>query len=359
MLVPIRESGSLVPQVLIAGWVRRQAKRKWIWVAGSFVQAACVAGMGAAALWLEAITAGALIVALLAVFSLARSFCSIASKDVLGKTVPPKRRGRLTGWSASGAGLVAILVGLALLLPSTRFDDPRAYGGLLIAAGLLWITGGLVFSRISEDAGETSTERASLVNNLQRLSLLASDRHFRRFVVARAMLLCTALSAPYYVLIARSLIGDPPWLLGLFIIAGGLASLLSAPIWGRFADRSSRLVMSTAGLTSGIIGIAVFGVLEFAPTLADNRAFMPLAFFVVSIAHDGVRVGRKTYVVDLAEGNQRTEYVAVSNTVIGVILLIAGLSGTLSSVVNLSGVVLLLSVVGIVGAWISARLKEV
>ena len=34
-LVPIRESGSMVPQMAIAAWVRRKAVRKWFWTLGS------------------------------------------------------------------------------------------------------------------------------------------------------------------------------------------------------------------------------------------------------------------------------------------------------------------------------------
>ena len=47
-LVPLRESGSLIPQVFIGGVIRRLPVRKWVWVAGSVAQAACVAGIGKA-----------------------------------------------------------------------------------------------------------------------------------------------------------------------------------------------------------------------------------------------------------------------------------------------------------------------
>jgi MFS family permease len=359
MLVPIRESGSLIPQALVAGWISRRPIRKWIWVSGSLVQAACVAGMGVAALALEGLAAGVTIVALLALFSVARSFCSVAAKDVLGKTVPKHRRGRLNGFSVGAAGLVSILVGLALQLPLAQSGSVHIFGGLLISAGSLWILGALIYSRIGEQPGPTRNEHAGGAEVSQRLRLLVTDRSFRRFVVARALLLCTALSTPYYVLLARERIGGESSLLGLFIVAGGLASLIAAPVWGQFADRSSRLVMSAAAAISGLTGISVFGVVAFLPELAAHAAFLPGAFFVASIAHDGVRVGRKTYLVDLADGNRRTDYVAASNTVIGVILLLAGLAGALSVIVTVAGVVLLLSLAGLIGAWLSARLREV
>jgi hypothetical protein len=41
--------------------------------------------------------------------------------------------------------------------------------------------------------------------------------------------------------------------------------------------------------------------------------------------HGGVRLGRKIYLVDMASGDNRAAYVAVSNTLIGVLMLAGGL----------------------------------
>ena len=66
------------------------------------------------------------------------------------------------------------------------------------------------------------------------------------------------------------------------------------------------------------------------PGLAGTIWLYPLIFFVLMVAHSGVRLGRKTYVVDLASGNRRTDYVAVSNSVIGVVLLLLGSMGAVA-----------------------------
>jgi len=153
--------------------------------------------------------------------------------------------------------------------------------------------------------------------------------------------------------------GQQASLLGSFIVAGGIASFVSAPVWGRFADASSRRVMMVATLVSGLTGVLVYCTVEFGAGIAAHRAFFPAAFFVLSVAHNGVRVGRKTYVVDMADGNKRTDYVAVSNTAIGLILLLAGLSGTLSGYLSLAEIVLLLSGLGLIGAVLCTRLREV
>ena len=358
LLVPVRESGSLIPQLLIAGWVRRHAVRKWFWVGGSVVQALCVAGIGVVALRLEGTVAGLAVLGLLVVFSLARGVCSVSSKDVIGKTVPKRRRGRLTGWAASLAGLVTIGIGVVLLIAHNEANGGSYYAPLLLAAAVLWLVGALVFSRIVEHDGETDGGRNAAAEAVKRMNLLVTDPPFRRFVVTRALLLCSALSAPYYILLAREQAGSGEALLGLFIVAAGIASLVSGPVWGRIADRSSKHVMIGAALISGGIGIVVFLAVELVPALAAHPAFFPAAYFVLSVAHGGVRVGRKTYVVDMAGGNRRTDYVAVSNTVIGVILLVAGLSGALSTVLDIASIVLVLSLFGLGGAWLGTRLES-
>lgn len=357
LLVPLRESGSLIPQLFIGSVIRRLPVRKWVWVLGSLLQAACIAGVGVVALTLTGAAAGAAILALIIVFSLARGFCSVASKDVLGKTVPKRKRGQLTGWSASAAGFVTIGVGLALL-GGPLASQPGVLGLLLLGAGALWVAGAGVYSLLREFPGETGGGGNAAAEAFRRISVLREDRPFRRFVMARALLMCSALSAPFYVALAQEKSGAALSLLGFFVIADGLASLVSAPFWGRAADRSSRQVMIAAALVTATTGALVFLANLAAPGLTATTWFVPCAYLLLCVAHNGVRVGRKTYVVDLASGNRRTDYVAVSNSVIGVLLLVVGSVGALVPVVGHAGVIAILAVLGFAGALMSTTLPE-
>ena len=86
---------------------------------------------------------------------------------------------------------------------------------------------------------------------------------------------------------------------------------------------------------------------------------LPVLYFLLSIAHQGVRLGRKTYVVNMAEGNRRTDYVSVGNTLIGVILLLMGFISALEPWIGISGVILVLSLMGLAGSLMASRLPEV
>lgn len=358
LLVPIRESGSMLPQMLIGAVVRRQPVRKWVWVWGGVLQGLCLLGMGWTALALEGAAAGGAVVGLLVLFSLARGACSVAYKDVQGKTIPKTRRGRLAGWISAIAGLAALGVGLALGA-SRGNESVGLFAALLCAGALLWFAASWAFSRIVEEAGATTGGANGVVEAFARLALLREDRPFRTFVIARALAMGSGLAAPFYVALAREELGAAFALLGLFIAVEGLAGLLSSPVWGRWADRSSRQVFAVACGLAGVLSIAV-ALWSWLPMPAAAAAwFYPLAFFGLGVAHAGVRLGRKTYLVDMAAGNTRTDYVAVSNSVIGALLLASGLVGALAATVSVQATVLLLGLAGLAGAWLSLRWKAV
>ena len=71
-LVPIREAGVLLPQLLVAAAVRHLPIRKGVWLLGAVLSAMSLFGMAVAALTLEGNEAGMAILVMLILFSLAR-----------------------------------------------------------------------------------------------------------------------------------------------------------------------------------------------------------------------------------------------------------------------------------------------
>jgi len=358
-LVPIRESGSMLPQIFIASYIRRRELRKWVWVAGALLQCAAIAGMGIVTLFLNGSIAGWMIILLLLFFSLARGLSSVASKDVIGKTIPKTRRGRLNGFSTSFSGALALLSGLYMISRSEQSKGIEFYAYLIFFASALWIAGAAVYANIREQPGETTGGGNAFREAIMRLNILKTDKPFRNFVISRALLLCSALTAPFYVVLAQNYLGKELHILGLFIIANGVASSISALVWGRMADRSSKGVMVKAAIITASLGMVMFAVITWLPSLREGVWLYPVAFFILGVAHSGVRLGRKTYVIDLAGGNKRTDYVAVSNTVIGVVLLVTGGISAAASAISPEGIILILSLFGAAGALTSKSLPDV
>lgn len=356
-LVPIRESGSMLPQMVIGAWVRRRPVRRGFWVMGSLGQAVSVAAMAAGVWFLEGYAAGGVVLAALVAFSLSRGFCSVAMKDVQGKCIPKKRRGRLSGLASTLGGTGTVI--LTALLFWDRGDPTVAfYAVLLLLAATLWVIAGLLFASVDEYEGETSGGGNAMADAFRNLSLLRDDAPFRRFVITRALLLCSALASPYFVVMAQKA-SDHGWLLGVFLLASSLASSLSASFWGWAADRSSRQVMIRAGALASGICLVTGTVAAVTGEGFGGLWFFPLAFFALSVAHAGVRLGRKTYLVDMAGGNKRTDYTSVSNSVIGLLLLVAGGLTALVSLVSNVAVILLLGLMGAAGVASALGLNDV
>jgi hypothetical protein len=355
LLVPIREALSLLPQLFVAAAIRARAIRKWYWVGGSVVQGMCVLSMAAAALLLEGAAAGWTVVLLLVVFSLGRGVSSVAAKDVMGKTVSKTRRGTLTGYATAGAGLITIGAGAWLQFG----DGTGGLAGLLLIAGGLWFLGAALFAGVREQPGATEGGGNAGRDALASLSLLVTDGPFRRFVITRALLVATALLVPFYAALAREASDGGLGGLGALLVAAGIASTVSSGFWGRMADRSSRDVLRLAATIAGLLSLAVAGWHLAGEPGLQGGAVVVAAFFVIGIAHAGIRIGRKTYLVDMATAQTRASYVAVSNTAIGVVLLAGGVFGLIADWIGAAGTIGVLGLFCLAGALGATRLDEV
>ena len=355
LLVPIREAGSMLPQAALSPWVTSQRSRKRVWLIGSWGQAIAAALIALGALLFDAWLLGLLTLVLLAVFAVFRSLCSIAGKDVQGRTIAKGHRGQITGRATALAGAFTLAIGAALMLLPEEL--PRWTLGALLAAGALtWVAAALVFAGIQEPAAEPqpdATERGFR----DTVQLVRTDRQLQRFLLVRSLMLVTALSTPFIITLASEQHAQLSGL-GAFIIASGGASLLGGRISGRWSDRSSKSTMAwAAGTASTVLVLLVFSA-RLAPE-SINAWVMPLGFFIVNLAHTAVRVSRKTYLVDMAEGDRRTLITGVANTVMGVVLLLVGGLSSLISLFGTQATLLFLAVIGYAGVVGAATLDDV
>lgn len=356
LLVPVRESGALLPQLLTAASLRRLSKRKWAWSVGSAVQGLSAASIALAAISLEGAAAGIAIVTALGILALARSVCSVTYKDVLGKTVSKARRGTATGTASSLAALFVIIFGV-VLATGTLAHMPVVLAGLLIAAGL-WLLAAILFSTLQEEAGATEGGENPLSAAMENFGLLARDAQLRRFIAARGLLISTALAPPFMVALgsdgeAENAFGG----LGLLVIASAGASLLSSYVWGRLADRSSRKVLIFSAIAA-TIALAATLTLDAVGLLTAVWG-LPAVIFALMLAYQGVRLGRSTHLVDMATQDTRAAYTALSNTIIGLLLAAGGAFSLLAEFAGVSTVIGVLAGMSALSVIASLGLEEV
>ena len=335
-LVPIRESGALLPQVLISVYLRNHAERHKVWRLGMFIQAFSVMGIIASVTLFAGFTAGAGVLLSLIILSIGRSACSLTVKDIEADVAKKGKRGNLIGIASTISGLVTLCIAIPLVV----FEGALSSNMLLIilCASLLSFASTLICVwpiKTRVDTGDKSRDTFSV----------DFDSTVYKFIFVRGLFVHSALVAPYF-MIERD--GDVQELLPIYIGAEALAALLSSIIWGKIADKSAKLTLQLSGV---LALFACLGLLALDSTSIFISAFL---FFVLSIAHAGVRTGRKTYSLDVKEGHERTELVGFSNTAIGLILLgfgalYAALTSILSfTVVYIMAVMLVLAILATV-----------
>lgn len=353
-LVPVREAGSLLPQLALAGRVSRAPRRATLWSLGAAGQALGILGIGLAALLLEGAAAGVAILACLAGLAVCRALCSLSQKDALARTVPRTRRGRITGLAGSlgAAGVLAFSAALAAgIVPQTV----EAMAVVVLAGAGLMALAAAIYTRLPEprEAGEPGDGPALGLRTI--LDTLRGDAQLRRFVAARAALTPTAYALPFLVLAAGGENAGPGGL-GALMLASAVASILSAGLWGRLADRSSRLAMALGGIVAAL----ALGLAALATGATGGLGMLaPGLVFAAQAGYEGVRQGRKIHLTDMATDETRALYSALSNTLIGAVLVAGAAFGLVADVLGLPFLLAILATLCIGGTALALGLEPV
>ena len=319
-------------------------------------EAAAVCGMAATAFLLEGALAGWAIVGLLAFFALARSICSVRYKDVLGKTIAKKTRGTATGLAGGIAAAMTLAFGAALATGLVE-KSVVSIGTVLLVAAALWGCGAFLFSLLQEPARPAEGDGNVFENYRKHLG----DRQLQLFITARALLTATALAPPFIIALAGfedagSALGS----LGLFVISSALAGIFSSYVWVRLSDRSSRRVLIYSGSAAAIALVLIVAGATLSDALIRSLWFLPAIHFGLMVAYQGVRRGRSTHLTDMASEDNRAIYTALSNTIIGIVLLAGGLFGLLAAATGPIVVLAILAAMSLAAVPVSMfRLEEV
>lgn len=369
LLVPIRESGSMLPQAALTPWVLNSPSRKKLWIIGGIVQALAALGIAVAAVVMESLALGLVVLVLLGVLSIGRALCSITGKDVQGQTISKGKRGVVIGRATTLGGVATLIVGGLLLFVGDV--DLTAIVILLSIGAASWAVASVVFTGIVEPSERQQSERQSSKEHSAKSdsrehvrwwsdtwALFFNDAQFRNFVIVRSLMLVSALSTSFIVALSHSVGNDSLSGLAGFVLASGLASLLGGVVSGRLSDISSRRVMSIGAAIASALLILIVASAQFLPQQISFY-LLPIGFFAINLVHTGIRIARKTYVVDMAEGDQRTLYVASANTLMGVVLLLVGGISAVIAVFGNQAALLFLAAVGFIGTWRAGKLPEV
>ena len=321
--------GYLLPQLLIARYIVRSARKKWWFVGPNIPTRFVMLILAAIVMWLGKDQPQLVLLAFFVCYSIAAfgdGLAGVPWADLTGTSLDNRWRARMFGLTTAITGVVMLaitpLVGVVLGDAGPAF--PNNYALLFGAAGVLFalsILPGLFFYELP--GGKAVDKLPSLGEFLPALGhVLRDDLPFRAYIIARMFTSLFMMAAPFYIGYATVQLGlssqvAVPVLLAMQTV-GSLAGALTYTWLGA---RSNLLVIRLALGSAALLPICAL--------LAGMVGPLPLYFgFLVSgLVTSNLLSGYMNWVVGYAHPDQRPVYVGLANTVTAVFSLIAPFIG--------------------------------
>ncbi len=338
LLTAVAGIGWFLPPMFVAGWVEALPRKLPLYTKMAFGRAFGWLWMIAVVVWVAPVnpTAAALIFLLgYAFYTVTGGISSLAFMDIFARTVPFRRRGLFWGLRMFWGSVLGIGVGAIVhqvLKGDWGITFPHNYALLLsfsfVAYALAWGS----FFLIHEPAPEWTPPPRSWREQWQTMVDLWKQRaDFRQLIKVRLLMDIGLIAAPFYSTYAVVKLGAKPSILGTFIIAETVGSLLANILWSLLADRKSNLFVlrcsiALAAVPSGWVLLLTllhyFGV-------SGILSLYPLTYFFLALSGTGIAIAFTNYVLELADEAHRPTYLALSNATESGMMLLPVLGGVL------------------------------
>jgi len=340
LVSPIRNGGWFLPQIFVSGYLQRQPRKMPFYRLTVVVRSALllclalpVALLPVGSPWLLA-----LFFAFLVAYSLGSGLAGIPFMDMVGKVVPATDRGTFFGQRMFWGNLLALgsswLIGYLLAEPG-GMGFPRNFAAIFLLA-FVWLTVSMVsWGFVSEPAETVDTHVSPWTEQVRRgIRLLQEQAPYRAFVLSRLALMLAQLAAPFYIVYAKTVLGVPAQMVGVYLAARTAASILSNLIWSRVSRRRGNRLLIQISTVVGLsmpVSALVFGLAS--RTFPQAGSWPSYLFTVVFVAggafNAGSMIGNTSYLLDIAPAGERALYLGFTNTLFGIGVFTSSLGGVI------------------------------
>ncbi len=331
LLAPMRDTGWFLPQLFISNLVERVPRKIVFYqvatvfrVAGWMALVACLLLIEDRATLLWAFFGCT------AVIALSGGMGGISYLTVTAKVIPSGQRGLLFGLREFiGGGLSIFIGGLSAFILSGNIGGlhlsfPKNFGVLFAVSTVFFTAGCIAFSLLAEAPDAVPARRTSLTEQLARAAhAIKTDGLFRRFIFTRIALLFARTGMPFITVFAKRSMAISDAFIGTMVSITLGSALFAGLVWGRLNDRrGSRPVL----ITSCLLGVAQCGLgVALLPT--HSVALLVAALVLGGVSGAGFNVSLVPLLLDVVPADQRPLYIGLSNTLLGVVMLLTSLVG--------------------------------
>ena len=367
-ILSLRYAGQGWPQLIAASLVSGKPKRKPFFFRAVIPGRLLLIWPAVMLGWAHAGTAWIVAAVLIgdAAFWVSEGFSIVPWVDMLGKTIPPQRRGRLFATMIVGGGLLGVLGGLLTdrILQSPAWPFPRGYGMLFALACATLVVSTAALAWLREPPSPAHEERyatRALIKDIP--NLLRTMPQFRQLVIVQALFAFALLPAPLYILLAEHLLR--PWrsgaLVGLFLAVQVAGLVIGNSALGQLGDKhGNRLLLRVLGIAHSLVPACAALAILLAPRLPGWALFpfFALTFFGYGAFSGSTWMGITNFLLEIAPEHDRPAFIAVLNALNIPAVVLPLLGGILLSRLGYLPLFGVTIAALLYGAWHTGALRE-
>lgn len=205
------------------------------------------------------ITLAWILVGMLVIICAGGGMGNVPYTDIIGKIVPPDRRGAFFGGKGLLAGPLSMGAALSARQILKHVPYPNNYALLFGSAVVGLAVASIGFWVIKEPPGPVDNQPPPAWHTYWK-KLTAASRRLKTLIITQVLTGFSLMALPFYVVYARQELDAPLDAAGWFLTAQVLGGVLSNLLWARLVDRagSRRMLVFCAGTSTITPLLAVF-----------------------------------------------------------------------------------------------------
>jgi len=351
--------GWFLPQMAVAAVTLHQKDQMPLYVKMAFLRGGSFLLLAMVVFFSKAVNPFYLLIGfffLFSIYALGGGLAGVAFTDVVGKTIPQRKRGSFFGMRMFFGGGLAALAGILIERILRTHSFPKNFGIMFTVAAALIIFALLSFSLVKEPPVGKRPERRSFRENLRLgFETLKRDRNFRMLIWTRVAIGAYVLGFPFYIIFAKKHLLIPTSIAGIFLSVQMAGYLSSNILWGYLSNnKSNKLVLLLSAICSTICPLLlILSILTEIPVWLYGSIFF---FLGATIA--GLDMGYTNYLLEIAPEDRRPIYVGFLNTIVGPTIFLSAIGGLIIQLTSFAFLYSLVLLISIVSIFLSLSLGE-
>jgi MFS family permease len=351
--------GWFLPQIAIAAITLHRREQKPVYIKTAFLRGGSFLLFAVLVFFLGKENPSYLLAAfffLFSLYSLGGGLAGVSFTDMVGKTIPEKKRGSFFGARMLVGGGLSALAGFLIQQILNLYDFPKNFGVLFLIASVLIIVALFSVCMMKEPTTAQRPEKRGVKENLLLgFKITKTDRSYRMLLLTRIAIGSYVMGLPFYIIYAQRYLFIPSSWAGIFLTVQMLGYLSSNLLWAYLSNRGKNdLVLLYSAVFSAICPLLVLSnVVLGIPLWAYGTIF-----FFLGATISGADLGYMNYLLQVAPEERRPIYVGFSNTVVGPTIFLSAVGGMILQVSSFTCLYFILSLLSLVSIVFSLSLER-